>query len=113
MKPKVFLLTICATILCCSCAIPEAKNEPQITAAGLPRCVANVIRDSSGKVTDVVPASGCHSGNGPLFVVGPSNRREPLRVNSEYITFGDGTTTCYGPPIPNPPRCVCTAQPCP
>jgi hypothetical protein len=114
MKP--FLLGICAATLCCSCA---TKNEPGVTATMLPTCVASVVRDSStGKVTDVIPAAGCHSGGGPgsnlvLFVVGPGNARERLRENSEYITFGGGTTTCYGPPSPSPPRCVCTATPCP
>jgi len=114
MKAKELFLSICATILCCSCAAPAAKNEPQMTAAGLPACVAAVVRDSNGKVTDVVPAAGCHTGLGQgLFVVGPQNRREPIREVNEYITFGSGTTTCYGPPIPSPPRCVCTALPCP
>jgi hypothetical protein len=89
-----------------------------MTATTLPTCVAAVIRDSSGKVTDVVPAAGCHKGGGPgsnvvLFVIGPQNKREPLQENSGSITFGTGTTTCYGPPIPSPPRCVCKALPCP
>jgi hypothetical protein len=44
---------------------------------------------------------------GKLFVNG-----EPLQ-HAESITFGTGTTTCYGPPIPSPPRCVCTRRPCP
>jgi hypothetical protein len=42
-----------------------------------------------------------------LFVNG-----QPLQ-HAESITFGTGTTTCYGPPIPSPPRCVCTRRPCP
>lgn len=118
MKLKVFLLSICATILCCSCATPEAKRATAVPPPRLPTCVAAVIRDSNGKVTDVVPAAGCHRGGGPdsnvaLFIVGPQNRREPVREINEYVTFGNGTTTCYGPPVPNPPRCVCTELPCP
>jgi hypothetical protein len=38
---------------------------------------------------------------------------KPLLYLNGSVTFGTGTSTCYGPPIPNPPFCVCTAQPCP
>ena len=57
--------------------------------------------DPSCRVVDV-------TGSNPLLVNG-----QPLLNSSETITFGTGTTTCYGPPIPNPPRCFCTASPCP
>jgi hypothetical protein len=38
---------------------------------------------------------------------------QPVLFLPGSITFGKGTTTCYGPPIPTPAYCVCTAQPCP
>jgi hypothetical protein len=39
----------------------------------------------------------------------------PLRNNTgrSGITFGNGTSTCYGPPVPSTPWCVCTTAPCP
>jgi hypothetical protein len=38
---------------------------------------------------------------------------QPVQYLEGSITFGTGTTTCYGPPIPTPAYCVCTEQPCP
>jgi hypothetical protein len=38
---------------------------------------------------------------------------QPVQFLEGSITFGTGTTTCYGPPIPTPAYCVCTASPCP
>jgi len=37
---------------------------------------------------------------------------ETVRDNVE-MTIGDNTTTCYGPPVPSKPWCVCTKSPCP
>jgi hypothetical protein len=107
-------LALGALILCCSCA----TEKPHQFTTTLPTCVASVQRDSAGRVIDVTPAANCHKGGGPgsnlvLFVTGPGGARERLRENSEYIVFGEGTTTCYGPPIPSPPVCVCTRMPCP
>jgi hypothetical protein len=106
MKLKVFLLSIFAAILCGSCA---TQSQPRMAAAGLPHCVANVIRASNGDVIDVEPASGCRRGRptGPIMVVVPGYGSGPLMVNGEYITTGDGTCTTYGPPNPSPPVTVC------
>jgi hypothetical protein len=38
---------------------------------------------------------------------------QPVLNLQGSITFGTGTTTCYGPPNPTPAYCVCTAAPCP
>jgi len=113
MKPKVFVISICAALLCSSCA----QNQTVSTAAGLPACVAAVTRDSNGNITDVVPGPNCVRSDvprrNPEFVIGHGNAREPLKEVGSYITFGGGTTTCYGPPIPSPAMCVCTSPPCP
>lgn len=85
----------------------------QVTVAG-GKCVATLVFDSSGNVVDVTTSSpGCFVGSpagGNLFV-----GTEPIKNNSgpHGITFGTGTTTCYGPPRPSIPKCVCTATPCP
>jgi hypothetical protein len=121
MKPKVLFYFVVAALLCGSCAAPATKSDPQRAALGLGKCVAEVKKDDQGKVIDVIPADGCVKGGGPgskvqLSVVvtpGNPNRRQPVQAVNEWITFGEGTTTCYGPPIPSPPMCVCTAAPCP
>src|SRR5438094_10613545 len=106
MKPKVALLAVFAAILSHSCGVPMQQTE---LVAGK-KCVAKIIRDGSGPIIDVDTDPPCVKGSGNLFVVGSQSRREPLLENTgpHGITFGNGTTTCYGPPIPNPPRCVCT-----
>lgn len=85
----------------------------QVTVAG-GKCVATLTFDTSGNVVDVTTSTpGCFVGSpsgGELTVGG-----QPLKNNSgpHGITFGTGTTTCYGPPRPSTPKCVCTATPCP
>ena len=74
------------------------------------KCIAKLTY-KNGKLSEVdTDTQGCFVGEAksPLMVNG-----QPLQDNSDSITFGNGTTTCYGPPIPSPPRCVCTRMPCP
>ena len=74
------------------------------------KCIAKLTY-KNGEITEVnTDTQGCFVGEAksPLMVNG-----QPLQNNAESITFGTGTTTCYGPPYPSPPRCICTAQPCP
>jgi hypothetical protein len=74
------------------------------------KCIAKLTY-KNGELSEVdTDTQGCFVGEAksPLMVNG-----QPLQNNAESITFGTGTTTCYGPPIPSPPRCVCTALPCP
>ena len=115
MKLKLVLVAMFAAILSSSCGVPMAQTQSGVAA--LPPCVADVIRDPGGKVIDVVPAAGCVKSDiprrNPLFVIGQGNNRELVKEVGSYITFGEGTTTCYGPPIPSPPMCVCTRAPCP
>jgi hypothetical protein len=103
MKLKVFFLSIFGAIFCCSCA---TQSQPRMA---LPHCVANVIRDSNGKVIDVEPAAGCKKERptAKIMVVVPGQGAAPLTFNSEYITSGNGTCTTYGPPIPSPPIVLC------
>jgi hypothetical protein len=78
------------------------------------QCVADLHYDASGILVDVTTdTSGCFAGQptgGVLIVNG-----EELRNNAgpHGITFGNGTTTCYGPPVPSIPKCICTRLPCP
>jgi hypothetical protein len=85
-----------------------------VTVAG-GKCTVTLVFDAGGNVVDVTnpqPSATCVVGSptGDLFVNGA-----PLKNNSgpHGITFGTGTTTCYGPPRPSIPKCVCTATPCP
>jgi hypothetical protein len=81
------------------------------------KCLADLIYNEQGVLIDVQVAEDntnpdCipSDPNRPVLVNG-----EPLRNNTSPlgITFGNGTTTCYGPPVPSIPRCICTAAPCP
>jgi hypothetical protein len=110
MKPKLVLLTIAAAMLCFSCS-STSRTEP---VAGT-NCVVRVVTDH-GRIIDVDTDPPCHKGRasaGIFVVVPPQNAREPLTENTDAITFGTGTTKCYGPPNPDPPMCVCTRAPCP
>lgn len=111
MKPKQILLTICtAAMLCFSCSSTSQTER----VAGT-QCVVRVVRDAHGQIIRVETDPPCSIGraNEKLFVVvGPRPAREPLTENIGGITFGTGTTKCYGPP-PDPPWCVCTREPCP
>src|ERR1700675_2004201 len=123
MKPKLMLLAMFAAILSFSCVsnsrgVPVENKEPGVpgnlfrpitrtrtalVAGG--RCLAKLTYNNSGDLVSVeTDTPGCFVGQGPLLVNG-----KELQDNSDSITFGTGTTTCYGPPIPSPPRCVCTA----
>lgn len=116
MKLKLILLAVFAAILCNSCGVTSPTERAGAGLLARP-CVASVVHDGTGNVTDVVPAAGCVRSDeprrNPSFVIGHGNVREPIKEVGSYIVFGDGTTTCYGPPIPSPARCVCTATPCP
>jgi hypothetical protein len=103
---------------------PTFTTQEVILAGG--KCKATLALDSLGNVADILstesfPLSAgndCQIGSPPPDEQG---RRElkvngtPLQnnVSAHGITFGTGTTTCYGPPRPSVPKCVCTAQPCP
>ena len=74
------------------------------------KCIAKLTY-KNGQLSEVdTDTQGCFVGEAtsPLLING-----QPLQDNPDSITFGSGTTTCYGPPIPSPPRCVCTRTPCP
>lgn len=90
---------------------PKTQTEATVVAGG--KCEITKIFDASGKLVDITLASGsdCHIGR-PTEV---SVNGEKLQNNTsrDGITFGSNTTTCYGPPTPKTPLCVCTATPCP
>ncbi len=143
MKPKLVLLAMFAAILCYSfvnnsLGLSQEKAAPgnvhqrtkglerrELVADG--KCVAllkyDPVDDSKFKVDldtgNSLNDKNCTAGNAadPANPADPATKLsvngKPLTYNSGSITFGDGTTTCYGPPIPSPPRCVCTAKPCP
>ena len=92
---------------------PITLTQSVLAAGG--KCAANLIYDAAGNVVDVTTNTpGCFVGSPtvarPLLING-----EPLRnnTNPHGITFGNGTSTCYGPPVPSIPKCICTAAPCP
>ena len=94
---------------------PITQSEVAVVAGG--KCKVTKIFDDSGNLADITLAEGstCVLARpdpilNPILLGG-----QPLRNNTSRngITFGNGTTTCYGPPTPKTPWCVCTALPCP
>lgn len=88
---------------------PISLTQTVMAAGG--KCVVELIFDNNGNLADIhTDTPGCEMGQGNVMING-----EPLQNNTSPngITFGDGTTTCYGPPVPSPARCVCTKKPCP
>jgi hypothetical protein len=108
----------------------QPKFADQFATVADGKCIAHLIFDKKGNVIDVtaadapgyVPGVGetpCTVGSP---VATPSNPNADIIVNgnplknntgAHGITFGNGTTTCYGPSIPSPAKCVCTRSPCP
>ncbi len=91
--------------------LPRFLSQTALVAGG--KCEVNLTFDTAGNVIDVNPAAGssCIKYEGPVNV---NVNGGPLRNNTgpHGITFGNGTTTCYGPPVPSVPKCICTAAPC-
>jgi hypothetical protein len=56
-------------------------------------------------------ANGCIRGTPEKVFVGTEELRN--NIGEHGISFGPGTSTCYGPPVPRKPICVCTRSPCP
>lgn len=86
-------------------------QEQLVTVAG-GECVAHLFFNPSGKLVDVTTDPPCFAGSA---VAGLFIGLEEVRNNTgpHGLSFGNNTTTCYGPPSPSPPRCVCTKTPCP
>jgi len=118
MKSGLVLLAMCVALsgFCCSPPRSEmagGKCKPGHTPGG--RCAYKPKCDASGGLIDVDTDPPCFKGK--------AEGASALRVNGEpliekesqidWITFGTGTSTCYGPPIPSPPICICTKAPCP
>ena len=112
---------------------PKFATQDATVADG--KCIAHLIFDKKGNVIDVtasnapgyVPGPGevactaqspvvtATNPNGDIFVQDTNGNPFPLKNNTgpHGFTFGNGTTTCYGPSIPSPAKCVCTKLPCP
>ena len=81
---------------------PLSVKETHLAAGG--KCLVELIYDARGNLADVKPITpGC-----VVTIGNPTVNGQPLRNNTgRYgITFGDGSGTCYGPPVPDPARCV-------
>lgn len=94
---------------------PITQSEVAVVAGG--KCKVTKIFDASGNLADIELAEGstCVLAR-PDPILNPLMLGDqPLRNNTsrDGITFGNGTTTCYGPPTPKTPLCICTARPCP
>ena len=89
---------------------PVAVTQTATVAGG--KCIAHLIFDASGKLADVTTEPPCITYSGPVTVT-PDGKPLQNNTSPNGITFGNGTTTCYGPPVPSPARCVCTKAPCP
>ncbi len=94
----------------------------QVEVAG-GKCVANITRDSFNNILNIsidtsASAPGCQTSNDAGNLGGDGKRKTPLvngeaLQNNQSITYGDNTTTCYGPRNPTPAWCICTKTPCP
>lgn len=81
---------------------PLSVTETVLAAGG--KCLVDLIYDAHGNLAEITPiTSGCE-----VTIGDPTVNGEPLRNNTNRhgITFGNNTTTCYGPPVPSPARCV-------
>ena len=101
----------------------QPKFSTQDTTVANGKCIAHLIFDKKGTMIDVTTS------NAPGYVPGVGEvdctavsvtgdilvNNAPLKNNTgtHGITFGTGTTTCYGPSVPSPAKCVCTKLPCP
>ena len=100
---------------------PKFAAQDATVAGG--KCVAHLQFDKKGNLIDVTTDAPCCSGSpGQLDSCGGTSTLTDIKVNGEPLrnnngphglTFGNGTTTCYGPSIPSPARCICTSSPCP
>ena len=127
MRP--FITTTAAAVLLAACQTtpseptqriardefqPIVQSQTALVAGG--KCLVNMTFDGDGNLVDVNPVAGssCIKYTGPVTVTIGSNTGLLKNNTSPHgLTFGDGTTTCYGPPIPSVPKCICTRAPCP
>jgi hypothetical protein len=114
--------------------------EQQATVSG-GACTAHLVFDKKGNVIDVTTDPPCFAGAPginpatglPFCITDPAHPElgcqvtnfptadgitingKPLTNNTgpHGLTFDTHTTTCYGPSIPSPAKCVCTKLPCP
>lgn len=129
MKFGLVFLATCAALSCVSCSASRYGHGPTVAVGGRNgtsdlvvggkyveelvfggTCRAKLTYDENGHLTSVATEPPCHTGEA---VKGLSVNGEPLVNNTGSITFGTGTSVCYGPPIPSPPKCICTRKPCP
>jgi hypothetical protein len=89
---------------------PVSITQTVLAAGG--KCEVELLYDTAGNLEDIRLLSGppCEKFTGDVLVAG---KKLQNNTNPHGITFGDGTTTCYGPPVPSPARCICTKAPCP
>jgi len=87
---------------------PVSVTQTVLAAGG--KCEVDLIYDTAGKLIDIDVLPPCEKFTGDVLIEG---KKLQNNTNPSGITFGDGTTTCYGPPVPSPARCVCTKKPCP
>ncbi len=79
---------------------PCPVSRDEIAAGG--QCLVRLFYDSSCQVSEIQSLTeGCE-----VTVGNPIVNGQPLQDNPTSITFGTGTVTCYGPPSPNPARCI-------
>ncbi len=110
MKWGLAVLAVCVSVSLTACSVLR-RGQCSVPPAAKGKCVAKAKCDSLGRVVDVDTEGPCVKG-----VANESNlsiNGQPLTDNKCSITYGTATSTCYGPPIPNPPVCICTKSPCP
>ena len=82
---------------------PIFKEQTAVVAGG--KCVAKLIFDNNGQLADVQSLTpGCTVSTGDVFINGELLRNN---TNPHGISWGNGTCTTYGPPIPSPSRTIC------
>jgi hypothetical protein len=85
---------------------PVPTSETVVVSGG--KCKVIKVFDAAGKLTRIDPApdmdATCHIVQGDVMFLDGSKLRN--NTSPSGITFGDNTTTCYGPPVPSIPWCV-------
>jgi len=140
MKARLFLLAICAAFSSISCFFLPSflvsnrrtvpSEEKLFVLDG--KCIATLKYNANGTIREITAVSADPNDRNSCGIADKDLQPYGIVDNAGTITFslenpqaaggrtasasvatGSGKMICYGPPIPNPPRCVCTMNPCP
>jgi hypothetical protein len=132
MEVKVVVLSLCMAFSCLACLTPSflfsdrrsvRSEEKFVVLDG--RCIATLKYNANGSIEDIIAVStdpkdvnSCGVTEKEDLTIGgvkllDNSGSITVETEGQGVRGSPGKMICYGPPIPSPPRCVCTAKPCP